>query len=98
MIAKPVKVDIKAMALLVILCASWGLQQISIKIAVQSIAPALQDGEPGLGGDGVGAGHHAAGAGCGSDRGFGGRLGLGAAEQAGQDTREGSNGGGTTHD
>ena len=29
---------------MIILCASWGLQQISIKIAVQSIAPALQGG------------------------------------------------------
>jgi drug/metabolite transporter (DMT)-like permease len=44
MTVKQVKVDIKAIALLVILCASWGLQQISIKIAVQSIAPALQGG------------------------------------------------------
>ena len=37
-------VEIKAIVLLIILCASWGLQQISIKIAVQSIAPALQGG------------------------------------------------------
>ena len=44
MTAKPVNVDIKAIVLLIILCASWGLQQISIKIAVQSIAPALQGG------------------------------------------------------
>jgi len=41
---QPVKVDIKAIALLAVLCASWGLQQISIKIAVQSIPPALQGG------------------------------------------------------
>ncbi len=44
MTANQFKVDIKAIVLLVILCASWGLQQISIKIAVQSIAPALQGG------------------------------------------------------
>ncbi len=44
MTAKPANVDIKAIVLLTILCASWGLQQISIKIAVQSIAPALQGG------------------------------------------------------
>jgi len=44
MTAKPVNVDIKAIFLLVILCASWGLQQISIKIAVNSIPPALQGG------------------------------------------------------
>ncbi len=44
MTAKPVNVDVKAIVLLIILCASWGLQQISIKIAVQSIAPALQGG------------------------------------------------------
>ena len=44
MTAKSAKIDLKAVLLLVILCASWGLQQISIKIAIQSIAPALQGG------------------------------------------------------
>jgi drug/metabolite transporter (DMT)-like permease len=44
MTPQPGKVDLKAIALLAILCASWGLQQISIKIAVQSIPPALQGG------------------------------------------------------
>ena len=44
MTAKPVTVDLKATILLVILCASWGLQQISIKVAVQGIPPALQGG------------------------------------------------------
>jgi drug/metabolite transporter (DMT)-like permease len=44
MTAQPTKIDIKAIALLTILCASWGLQQISIKIAVQSVPPALQGG------------------------------------------------------
>jgi drug/metabolite transporter (DMT)-like permease len=44
MTSKPVKIFIKAIVFLVILCASWGLQQISIKIAVRSIAPALQGG------------------------------------------------------
>lgn len=37
-------VDIRAVVILITLCASWGLQQISIKIAVQSIPPALQGG------------------------------------------------------
>ena len=37
-------VDLRAIIIMIILCASWGLQQISIKIAVQSIAPALQGG------------------------------------------------------
>ena len=44
MTSKPMKIDAKAIVLLVILCASWGLQQISIKIAVESIPPALQGG------------------------------------------------------
>ena len=44
MTAQPVKIDLKAVALLTLLCASWGLQQISIKVAVQSIPPALQGG------------------------------------------------------
>ena len=44
MTSKPVTIDAKAIVLLVILCASWGLQQISIKIAVPSIPPALQGG------------------------------------------------------
>jgi len=38
------KIDLKAAVLLVLLCASWGLQQITIKIAVQSVPPALQGG------------------------------------------------------
>jgi drug/metabolite transporter (DMT)-like permease len=40
----PEKVDLKAIIMMIVLCASWGLQQISIKIAVHSIAPALQGG------------------------------------------------------
>ena len=44
MTSQPEKIDIKAIVLLTILCASWGLQQISIKIAVQSIPPGLQGG------------------------------------------------------
>ena len=44
MTSPPEKIDIKAIVLLTILCASWGLQQISIKIAVQSIPPGLQGG------------------------------------------------------
>lgn len=38
------KLDLKAMFLLVVLCASWGLQQITIKLTVESIPPALQGG------------------------------------------------------
>jgi drug/metabolite transporter (DMT)-like permease len=44
MTSRSEKIDIKAILLLAVLCASWGLQQISIKIAVQSIPPALQGG------------------------------------------------------
>jgi len=44
MTSRPEKIDLQAVALLTVLCASWGLQQISIKIAVQSIPPALQGG------------------------------------------------------
>ena len=44
MTSRSEKIDIKAILLLAILCASWGLQQISIKIAIQSIPPALQGG------------------------------------------------------
>lgn len=37
-------IDIKAMALLIILCASWGLNQVAIKVAVADIPPVLQAG------------------------------------------------------
>lgn len=40
----PVTVDARGALLLVVLCASWGLQQIAIKIAVPSVPPALQGG------------------------------------------------------
>ncbi|MFH0958485.1 MAG: DMT family transporter, partial [Pseudomonadota bacterium] len=36
--------DVSAMMILVILCASWGLQQVAIKIASQGISPILQSG------------------------------------------------------
>jgi drug/metabolite transporter (DMT)-like permease len=36
--------DLKAIVLLTILCASWGLQQVTIKIANQGISPVLQSG------------------------------------------------------
>ena len=32
------------MAILVVLCASWGMQQVSIKVAVEGISPVLQAG------------------------------------------------------
>ena len=38
------KLDTTAMVTLVILCASWGLQQISIKIAIEGIPPLMQAG------------------------------------------------------
>jgi len=36
--------DLKAMVILVVLCASWGLQQVAIKVANQGISPILQSG------------------------------------------------------
>lgn len=36
--------DFTAMALLVVLCASWGLQQVTIKIANQGVSPMMQAG------------------------------------------------------
>lgn len=36
--------DIKGLAVLIILCASWGLNQVAIKVAIQSVPPILQSG------------------------------------------------------
>lgn len=36
--------DLKAFVLLTVLCASWGLQQVTIKIANQGVSPVLQSG------------------------------------------------------
>lgn len=36
--------DLTAMALLVVLCSSWALQQIAIKVAIQGVSPLLQSG------------------------------------------------------
>jgi len=36
--------DLKALILLTVLCASWGLQQVAIKIANQGVSPVLQSG------------------------------------------------------
>ena len=41
--------DLTAMVLLVVLCASWGLQQVTIKVALQGISPMLQAGMRSLG-------------------------------------------------
>lgn len=41
--------DLAAMALLVVLCASWGLQQVTIKVAIHGISPVLQAGIRSLG-------------------------------------------------
>jgi drug/metabolite transporter (DMT)-like permease len=38
------KIDVTAMAILLVLCASWGLQQVAIKVANQGIPPILQAG------------------------------------------------------
>jgi drug/metabolite transporter (DMT)-like permease len=37
-------IDFKAMALLVLLCASWGIQQVAIKVALPGISPLFQSG------------------------------------------------------
>lgn len=36
--------DIKGISLLIILCASWGFNQVAIKLAIQSVPPVLQAG------------------------------------------------------
>ena len=36
--------DLTAMIILVVLCASWGLQQVAIKVAAQGVSPILQSG------------------------------------------------------
>lgn len=36
--------DLTAMAMLVVLCASWGLQQVAIKVAIIGVPPLLQSG------------------------------------------------------
>ena len=36
--------DFTAMAMLVVLCASWGLQQVAIKVAISGVPPLLQSG------------------------------------------------------
>lgn len=36
--------DLRAMTLLVVLCASWGIQQVAIKVANQGVSPMLQAG------------------------------------------------------
>jgi drug/metabolite transporter (DMT)-like permease len=36
--------DLTAMAMLVVLCASWGLQQVAIKVAISGVPPLLQSG------------------------------------------------------
>jgi drug/metabolite transporter (DMT)-like permease len=36
--------DITAMAMLVVLCVSWGLQQVAIKVAISGVPPLLQSG------------------------------------------------------
>jgi hypothetical protein len=38
------ELDLTAMAMLVALCASWGLQQVSIKVATDGVSPLLQAG------------------------------------------------------
>jgi len=41
--------DAMAMAILVVLCASWGLQQIAIKVAIAGISPIMQAGVRSMG-------------------------------------------------
>jgi len=42
--------DLTAMVILVILCASWALQQVTIKVASQGVSPVLQSGIRSIGG------------------------------------------------
>ncbi len=41
--------DLKGMALLIVLCASWGLNQVAIKAAIQDIPPVFQAGVRSIG-------------------------------------------------
>jgi drug/metabolite transporter (DMT)-like permease len=43
------RLDLAAMVILVVLCASWGLNQISIKVAIAGVSPVLQAGIRSLG-------------------------------------------------
>ena len=42
--------DFTAMGVLLLLCASWGLQQVAIKVAIQGISPLLQSSIRSMGG------------------------------------------------
>jgi drug/metabolite transporter (DMT)-like permease len=44
MTARKTHLDLLAVSMLVVLCASWGLQQVSIKVANSGISPVLQAG------------------------------------------------------
>ncbi|MFH1980415.1 MAG: DMT family transporter [Pseudomonadota bacterium] len=44
MIARRDRLDLPAMAILVVCCASWGLQQVAIKVAIAGVSPVLQAG------------------------------------------------------
>ena len=46
-------IDLIAAGLLVILCASWGFQQVTIKVANQGVSPVLQAGIRSIGAAGV---------------------------------------------
>ncbi len=41
--------DLKGVALLIVLCASWGLNQVAIKVAIQDIPPVFQAGVRSIG-------------------------------------------------
>jgi drug/metabolite transporter (DMT)-like permease len=38
------RLDVSAMAILVVCCASWGFQQVTIKVAIAGVPPVLQAG------------------------------------------------------
>jgi drug/metabolite transporter (DMT)-like permease len=38
------RLDMTGMLILIVLCASWGIQQVAIKVAIQGISPVLQAG------------------------------------------------------
>ena len=46
---KPLALDFAAMAILVVLCASWGLQQVAIKVANSGVSPVMQSGMRSIG-------------------------------------------------
>src|SRR3954449_2734278 len=46
---KPQSIDRAAVAAMIVLCASWGFQQVSVKLALPELPPIAQAGNPSVG-------------------------------------------------